>query len=156
MIAMRGFLSAKMGPRTLIFLLAVLLLGACGVKGPPVPPERTPPPAVKDLRAVVDGEEIRFSWSVPKAAVGGPSGLKGFFLFRWRGSLESEDCPNCPRVFERLADIDVQSGRPEGDERLGFEHAEGLQAGFRYAFKLLGYAPGGVKSADSNVLDFDY
>ena len=155
-MAMRGSFWLKMGHGAAIALLGMMLLAGCGVKGPPVPPERIPPPAVKDLRAVVDGNEIRFSWSVPRAAVGGPSGLEGFHLFRWRSSLEAADCPNCPRVFERLADIDVQSGRPEGDERLRFERAEALQAGFRYAFKLVGYAAGGVKSADSNVLNFDY
>jgi hypothetical protein len=153
---MSRYLPVQTGAKLVILVVAAAAVIACGIKGPPVPPDRTPPVAVQDLHAVVDGEQIRMSWGVPKAATEGKNGLRGFYVFRWRYSLDEPACPDCPRVFERIADVDVQSGQPDADGRLNFSLESDLQAGYRYAFKVIGYAGGNLRSKDSNVLNFDY
>jgi hypothetical protein len=50
----------------LVAALALLLLPACGRKGPPVAPERRLPQPVTDLRGVVREGAVDLSWSVPR------------------------------------------------------------------------------------------
>jgi predicted small lipoprotein YifL len=151
-----GSIAKAAGARPVVWLIALFVAAACGIKGPPVAPQRTPPAAVGNLRAVVDGQQIRLSWSVPQAAVDGSSGLSGFYLFRWRSSLDEAACNNCPRTFERVADIDAQNGQAQDGGQLAFSGQDTLQGGYRYAYKVVGYSADGLKSADSNMLNFDY
>jgi hypothetical protein len=51
--------------------LLVAALGACGRKGPPVPPERRVPQQVTDLRGVVREGRIELEWSVPRRRLDG-------------------------------------------------------------------------------------
>jgi predicted small lipoprotein YifL len=140
----------------LLCLVLTACAAACGIKGPPVPPRQTPPEPVTDLQAVVEGETIRFDWTVEKSAASGDGALAGFFLFRWRRPLEEPDCPGCPKVFERIADVAVTSGKPVEKDRLRFTLDAPLSAGYRYSFKVIGYAAGNLRSADSNVLSFGF
>jgi hypothetical protein len=134
----------------------LLAVAACGIKGPPVPPERPPPVPVADLRAVVDGDRIHLTWSTAKPSVEGKSAIVGFYIFRWRSAMDKPACPGCPKVFERIAEIDVESGKADADGRIRFAHDGALETGYRYTFKVMGYSKDGRMSADSNLLEFDY
>jgi hypothetical protein len=140
----------------LLCLLWAALAAGCGIKGPPVAPERTPPEPATDLQAVVEGETIRLHWTVQKSALSGASALEGFTIFRWRKPLEQPACPGCPKVFERIGDVDAAGGAPLEKDRLRFSLELPLPAGYRYAFKVIGFGQDGLRSDDSNVLNFDY
>lgn len=49
--------------------LAIVALGACGRKGPPVAPEHRVPQGVSDLRGVVRQGTVELAWSVPRRRV---------------------------------------------------------------------------------------
>lgn len=139
-------------------LILALLVGiaACGIKGPPVPPEKTPPAPVGDLRAVVDGNQIHLTWTLGAAAAGEKSALEGFHVFQWRQAIDDPACPGCPKVYERIALIGMETGVPEAPERLRFSHDAALQSGYRYSLKVIVFSRDGLVSKDSNLLEFDY
>ena len=148
--------SRKMPRSAILMVFLAAALAGCGIKGPPVPPDRTPPPSVADLQAVVEGETIRMSWTVKRSTAQGPSALEGFHVFRWQNPVEEPACPGCPKVFERIADVELESGSPAEGDRLSFSFEAELPTGYRYTFKVIGYSRDGMKSGDSNVLDSEY
>ena len=151
---MRSIQQTRKAALLIVFWAAIVT--GCGIKGPPVPPDRTPPERVADLQAVVEGETIRMNWSVDKSAAEGASALKGFYVFRWQNPIEEPACPGCPKVFERIADVEMDSGKPAENQRLQFSVEAPLPTGYRYTFKVIGYGRGGLRSGDSNVLSFEY
>ena len=47
-------------------LVGVLfLIGGCGYKNEPVPPENVVPRSIEDLRYTVNDKEVRLSWAYP-------------------------------------------------------------------------------------------
>ncbi len=97
-------------------LLAVVLgtaLWGCGKKGPPRPPESNVPAAVSDLRAWPREGEVFFGWTIPTRNVDGSElrDLLGFRVFRLDRPLNSQDCPECPRNFKVVAEIDIDYPR---------------------------------------------
>jgi hypothetical protein len=58
-------------PPLVVAALLLAALGACGRKGPPVPPERRLPQAVTDLRGGLRGGGVELAWSIPRRRVDG-------------------------------------------------------------------------------------
>jgi hypothetical protein len=72
-------------------------------------------PVVKDLRAVVDGGEVRLAWTLSA----GSEGVAGFIIERSRP--EKDICAGCPREFGEIRRISTARGTvsfEEGDEDL--------------------------------------
>lgn len=133
--------------------LLILCLG-CGKKAPPVAREVTVPPAVKDLKAEVIGDEVRLTWSVPKKGDKVFEGLEHFQIYKYESHSSVEMCPGCPVRFERFVDIrldDTEAAQVEGDHIIWHDR---IKADHRYAYKVMVYHRGGGVSGDSNIVQF--
>jgi hypothetical protein len=83
------------------------LWGACGKKAPPRPPRSPELPKVKELDAVIIETGVQLSWSIPFTA----EGVDRFNLFRSKPEPVEEACPACPRGYELIRTIKVESGQ---------------------------------------------
>ena len=124
----------------------------CGKKAPPVPPEATVPPAVKDLKAEVILDKVRLTWSVPKKGNTLFDGLEHFRVYKHQSHSSVEMCPGCPISFEQFIDIkldDRKAARVEGDRITWHDK---IEADRRYAYKVVVYHKSGGVSEDSNIV----
>ena len=130
----------------------LILCLECGKKAPPVAPEATVPPAVKDLKAEVIGDKLRLTWSVPKKGNKVFDGLEHFGIYRYKSHSSVEMCPGCPIPFEHLADIrlkDTEAAQVEGDRIIWHDN---IETGYNYAYKVIVHHRSGGVSEDSNVV----
>jgi hypothetical protein len=81
--------------------LSFLWVG-CGKKGPPRPPQRQSPPAVKDLSYAVDNRIVELSWTVQGAGDRSASTPVGYKVFRSKVFAGESNCENCPIHFARF------------------------------------------------------
>ena len=138
----------------LICLGFLILCSDCGKKAPPVVPEATVPPAVKDLEAEVIGDKVRLTWSVPKKADKAFEGLGHFGVYKYKAHISAEICTGCPIPFKHFLDIkleDPEQVRVKGDRIVCHDDVE---AGHRYAYKVVVYHKSGGVSKDSNIVQF--
>ena len=134
-------------PAFIIFIC--LLMAACGVKAPPVPPDYTPPVAIKDLGYAIEADgSVVLSWSLSGKERDRGAKVQGAKVYRSKDSLENPACENCPRIFSLIQDLPLEK------DNLFFR--EPLQKGFRYYYKIVMYDESSQESADSNVVSFDY
>ena len=131
----------------LVFVLTgvVFMLSGCGIKAPPVAPEKIPPPAVKDLKGVIEGHTYKLTWSIPEAGPKATSGLTGFIVYRSKVPLSDSHCPACPVLFERVEAIPMK-GKPN----VKMKYIDTLQSGYRYTYKVITYNKKGAQSEDSS------
>lgn len=132
----------------------LILCSECGKKAPPVVPEATVPPAVKDLEAEIIGDKVRLTWSVPKKADKAFDGLGHFGVYKYMSHSSAEMCTGCPIPFEHFLDIkldDPKQVRVEGDRIICHDDVE---ADHRYAYKVVVYHKSGGVSEDSNIVQF--
>ena len=144
----------KHGDRFLFLICAGLLILSleCGKKAPPVAPEATVPPPVKDLKAEVIGDRVRLTWSVPKKGNTVFDGLTHFGVYKYDSHKSEEMCPGCPIPFEHFLDIKLDDPKParvEGD-RIIFHDI--IEADHRHAYKVVVYHKSGGVSEDSNIV----
>ncbi|HIJ79780.1 MAG: fibronectin type III domain-containing protein [Desulfobulbaceae bacterium] len=132
----------------LLALASLLVLGACGKKTRPVPPDTVLPAPITDLRAKLDEKGVTLTWSFPTRTVQGerlPYRLDGFRLLR-AVVAEKDYCAGCPVTFGPAIDIKGESGA-EGEvtyrETL-------LRPQHRYVYRVQSRAGWFVASADSN------
>ena len=153
-----NLMKRKRRPQDRFLFLACLgfliLCSECGKKAPPVVPEATVPPAVKDLEAEIIGDKARLTWSVPKKADKAFDGLGHFGVYKYKSHSSAEMCPGCPIPFEHFLDIkldDPKQVRVEGDR---FICHDDVEADHRYAYKVVVYHKSGGASEDSNIVQF--
>jgi predicted small lipoprotein YifL len=136
-----------------IVLTLVLLLAACGKKGPLVYPEALVPAQVTNLKVEQKGERFQISWSQPAREEGGDrlKDLAGFRLFRREVLPPGEDCEECPKAYRLITTVDAEY--PQGVVRWGdlyfFSDAE-LAAGKTYQYKVVSFKRDGAESSPSN------
>ena len=141
--------------RFLFLVSLVILWTGCGKKAPPVPPSIQPPPTVKDLSAVVEGDRVRLIWTVPDGPRKAKSALSGTVVYRSKIPLTEPYCPECPILFERAADVPVKrSGAEKSVNEMSY--IETLEKGFRYIYKVNVYTRNGAESSDSNHVTVDF
>lgn len=137
-----------------LLLMCLMTLAGCGKKGPPVAPQRLKLQAVEDLTAeVAAGCEAVLSWTIPKG--GDNDALTGFELFRAEQSLSSLDCPDCPKNFHPWDKIDLSARAEIDSSRNQVSYRVKNDCGFRYFYKIVGVADGGVRGPDSNIVRFE-
>ncbi len=129
------------------------LLTACGKKGPPLPPESNVPAPVSDLRAWPREGTVFLGWSIPTRNADGSKlvDLLGFKVFRLDRSLISQDCPECPRNFKGVAEVDIDyplEARIEGGRVLWADPTVKPQT--EYTYLVRGYNSYRFPSPESN------
>jgi hypothetical protein len=139
------------------FTLASLsfLWAGCGKKGPPRPPQRRSPPAVKDLSYAVDNRIVELSWTVEGAGDPSASAPVGYKVFRSKLSAAESNCEKCPIRFAEIADVPIQMKRSEKSRPTRLRFTEVLEPGYRYIYKVIAYDQDGEGSNDSNTVEFD-
>ncbi len=134
-------------PACVIFIC--LLVAACGVKAPPLPPDYTPPPAATDLGYALEANgSVVLSWSLSGKERAKGTKVQGARVYRSKDSLENPACEDCPRIFSLVKDLPL--------EQDNMFYREPLQKGFRYYYKIVIYDEGDLDSEDSNVVSFEY
>ncbi|MBU0482076.1 MAG: hypothetical protein KKG47_13340 [Proteobacteria bacterium] len=121
----------------LLILSAGLLLGSCGRKTRPVPPQSVVPARITDLRAQADDTGITLSWSWPdRTEQGGRLKSLSHFLVEKAVYRADESCRECPIAYSKAARI--TGGTLPADaagRRASFRDLE-LQPGHRYYYRV--------------------
>ena len=133
-------------------LMAGCILAGCGIKAPPLPPERRPPAVVRDLEGVMAGDAVQLAWAIP--AAGKDAGeAAGFAVYRSKTPLSEAECRDCPLIFEQVTQVSVTpSDRQAG--RMTF--SEPVEKGYRYRYKLRAFDVFGAAGEDSNTFSAAY
>ncbi len=125
----------------------------CGIKGPPIPPQTVIPKPVTDLTKKINQSTLILTWTIPD--MGKSARYKGFVVSRSSTLLSSSACTNCPKVFEKVAQIPVvHTKQATAEEKIRFQ--EVLQKGYRYHYMVKGVTEKGGQSPDSNIVAFDF
>lgn len=138
---MRKFLVAVF----ILCALAVLSLGACGRKAPPVPPHFVIH-RISDLQTAVAGNDVILTWTAPdpKTDAARTRVLKSTLQV-------PGDCPGCPRNFEVLADL--LPGDIKRENGLAKFIDYNIKSGFLYSYKLVVCDSSGLCGEESNMAE---
>ena len=150
-----------------LILALPLALAACGKKGPPVAPERRLPAPVQDLAAVIVGDGVRLSWTLPRLRVDRSSlkDLRRVEVYRREETGQAEPPrpailtfgglfggPSAVAGFDRVANILLAEPAPA--ERAGsqvtYTDAQGLAFGRRFTYVVVAVDDQGRPSPPSN------
>jgi hypothetical protein len=133
------------------YLLAAVLLAAgagCGIKGPPVPLKKEPPPQVVDLAARLEGDRVILSWSLGKE--GDEIEAAHFVVMRHCEPAQRPDCPACPKRFVKAGQVDAPSGSVASEHsKLSF--ADNIKPAMRCSYKVYPVSAKGLTGKDSPV-----
>jgi len=140
---------------TFLLGMVLLLIGGCGYKNQPVPPESVVPQPIEDLHYAVSDKGLRLDWSYPVETIKGTAleQIDSFELFRAETAIE-DYCGDCPVPFAEP--LDLPGGvSVEGDlRRKGFYESSLLKSGYKYFFKIRSRTSWWASSSDSNVVTF--
>ena len=112
-------------------VLFVLHCVGCGIKGPPVPEDSPPLPAVADLSHRLDGSTVTLAWRLSDFLSRNQTAEANFNVYQYRSALGESMCQDCPLVFEKVATVPyVDRGE------LRFATVLFLDSGYRYVLKV--------------------
>jgi len=139
-----------------VSILCGSLVGACGIKGPPVPPQRYRPAAVADLSYELTNGSVKLGWTIVPEDAEHRTRTAGCSVYRAQIALAGTDCIDCDASFKKAADVAVpaDSADKAGRQRLGF--VDVLTPGFEYAYRVICSTAAGVSGNESNVVRFQY
>jgi len=150
---MRARISASSRWVVLFLLVAACsaaTLPGCGKKGDPVPPRVFLPPAVTDLKAVIDGDAVVLAWTMPDVDLH----TAKVVVLRSELKVAGESCPGCPRQFVKIAQLyygDRNLLKEEG-KRVRYRDSA-LKSGRLYSYKVVICDDRGNCSAESNMAE---
>ncbi len=134
-----------------------LLLGGCGYKNNPVPPESVVPVAIEDLRYRLDETGVTLTWTYPGKTISGLDLAEVSTFDLYRAVVDLDDvCANCPVPFDPEP-INVDGGVTSLDgekRRLATYKSALLRPGNKYYFKVQSRTSWWASSADSNIVSF--
>lgn len=133
----------------LAVLVAVLIIGGCGIKKSPQLPDVKTPTGVRDLRAAVVGENILLEWTTAGFKRKGDMAAQGFYVYRADEPADTESCEGCPIFFRRVGLVKIYQKLPP-EEVLSFR--EPKRSGVRYIFKVVAFNDQGLLGEDSNLV----
>lgn len=132
-----------------IFAAWMILLPACGKKGPPVPPTFVPPPVVEGLQVILEDNIATLRWAIPEWEEKGEDFLAGFHVYRSKTAAENS-CEDCPVRYKKVADVQIKNTTSAGS------YTETLETGYQYSFKVSGYTDSGHKGEKSETVTIDF
>ncbi|MHB8809743.1 MAG: fibronectin type III domain-containing protein [Desulfobulbaceae bacterium] len=135
-------------------LLVLMLLGGCGLKTMPVPPQEIVPAPITDLRYELDEQGVTLSWTYPAKTVRGEdvSEITSFDLYRAVVPAESY-CDTCPIPFGEP--IQIPGGVvPGGKPKTATYTSTLLRPGHIFLFMVRSRSGWWAESGDSNVISF--
>lgn len=131
------------------------LIGGCGIKGPPVPPQRYRPAAAAALSYELTGNRVQIHWTVAERGDPQRARITGCAVQRAQRPLAGGDCIECPLPFRKTADVAVPKGGGGAARRHRLDFSEELTPGFEYAYRVICSNAAGVAGNESNVVRFD-
>jgi len=135
--------------KTAYLILAIVLIivaVGCGVKGPPVAPGYTDPPIVQNLTYKVSGDKLVLAWKIPKADDAQTAKITSAGVYRLKQAMGKQDCPDCPQIFERVANLAAQSGT--------MTYTDTITIGSQYYYKIILSDTTDRSGGDSNIVHF--
>ncbi len=120
-------------------LLIIILLGvlsACGFKGNPTPYPAMPDkkPAIQNMEALSSGETIVLKWYFQDK-----KGLISYIgIERSETGTPGNECKGCPRTYTRIGQITVKAGTPADKEKkaLSFTDTKAVKGNI-YNYRLM-------------------
>ena len=138
--------------KKILFILTILIIivGGCGVKAPPIPPDVLVPTTISDLEGRVHEGKVYLSWSLPRENIDGskPPDLVTFRVLRRE---ERGGCLECPGEFMVRTSLDLRA--PKGyqlEENTATWIDEDLREGTIYIYRVIGINHWGYPSTPSN------
>ena len=132
------------------------LIGGCGIKGPPVPPQRYRPAAVADLSYELIDDRAVLRWSVAGPGDQAARAAAGCAVYRARLALAGTDCTDCDASYKKVADVAVPGDATQQDLHQLRYVDSALAPGFEYAYRVRCSSAAGATSDESNVVRFEY
>jgi hypothetical protein len=132
----------------------LFLVGGCGYKSKPVPPDSIVPVAIDDLRYSVSENGVSLNWTFPKKTIMGTdlTDITSFDIYRAAVPL-SDYCSTCPIPFQEA--VRIPGGLVDRQHnRQGTYETTILSSGHKYFFKVLTRTSWWAASADSNIVSF--
>ncbi len=133
-------------------LMAVLLIGACGKKGAPLPPLRESVQPVTGIEVRMDGDHLMLSWSLAPYRSAAHVRPAGFRVYRAAEKDDDTECPECPPRFKAAADISLDA---LADNRPMVIYTEELEPDGRYYFRVVPYLDDGSEARPSETITID-
>jgi predicted small lipoprotein YifL len=133
----------------LVCAVLLLLLTACGKKGPPVAPQQKPLAAVADLEGVLSADNIKLSWSHNPENWSATT----YVVLMARQELPRPECADCPLAFEKTGSVPVDRSLRKEKHILDF--SQSLAGGFHYSFRVRPVTASGAQGPDSNMVVID-
>jgi hypothetical protein len=138
--------------KTIILLMVLLLMvGACGVKAPPVPYSSVVPKRIVDLEAKPREERLLLEWTFPKENTDKSvlTDLVEFKIFRSEGDLIAGECRGCGEKMKVVFEAKLDSKGESVGKRMSvlFEDQEVRKV---YEYQVVSINRRGHPSAPSN------
>lgn len=136
-----------------IFVAAIIfsfLSAGCGKMGDPVPRNVFSQPAIADLNARVEKNDVILSWS-------GQTGRAAYFRILRNETATNMKCPGCYREYTKLADVslkDVRLLKLQRDEFL--YHDAAVRPGFSYLYTVMACDGDNFCSEKSNAVEINF
>ena len=114
-----------------------LLLGGCGKKTSPVPPESAVPAQVSDLRGELDPDGVTLQWSWPRNTEKGIALRRvSEFIVERADDLSEDFCADCPLRYQAIANL-PGGALPDRPEALSLSYRDqDLQPGHHYSYRV--------------------
>jgi predicted small lipoprotein YifL len=133
------------------YLLAIVLVAfgtGCGIKGPPVPLKKEPPPQVADLEARLEGDRVILVWGLGKE--GEEIEAIHFVVMRHCEPAHNPECPACPKRFVKAGQVDAPTG-VVASEHSKLSFAENIKPEMRCSYKVYPVSARGLIGPESPV-----
>jgi predicted small lipoprotein YifL len=144
----------KLNSFYLIVLLAIIVLGGCGRKTLPIPPQDAVPTPITDLTANQDGNKIDLSWTIPTRTTAGSTlpQIESFQIFR-SVVAAADYCPGCPVKYSSVIELPLAQAMSKNKKKAYYSEPL-LRPEHRYIYKIRTKAGWRLVSADSNTVSF--
>jgi fibronectin type 3 domain-containing protein len=126
-----------------LMIIFAAMVGNCGKKMAPIPPDSLVPGEVRNFSVHQDGQALSLQWLFPRVNIDNQplTDIQGFLILRNQDKLSST--AGCPPELKPLAKIDLafpQVGEVQG-EQVRYRD-ENLEPGNRYFYQIVGFDRG--------------